>query len=97
MIDSMLMLTILPSKRLHPHGAQDGLINLRLYAFLDEVLVFHVLIKQVQKKNNSDVRQSIALTYFYMYFFLLLVLKKQTILYTKVPYMENSPRECCEA
>ena len=45
MIDSMLMLTILPSKRLHPHRAQDGLINLRLYAFLDEVLVFHVLIK----------------------------------------------------
>ena len=44
MIDSM-MLTILPSKRLHPYGAQDGLINLRLYAFLDEVLVFHVLIK----------------------------------------------------
>ena len=51
MIDSMLMLTILPSKRLHPHGAQDGLINLRLYAFLDEVLVFHVLIKQVQKQK----------------------------------------------
>ena len=81
----MLMLTILPSKRLHPHGAQEGLINLRLYAFLDEVLVFHVLIKQVQKqKNNSDARQSIAFTYFYMYFFLLLVLKRQTILYTSI-------------
>ena len=81
----MLMLTILPSKRLHPHGAQDGLINLRLYAFLDEVLVFHVLIKQVQKqKNNSNARQSIAFTYFYMYFFLLLVLKRQTILYTSI-------------
>ena len=50
MIDSMLMLTILPSKRLHPHGAQEGLIK-RLYAFLDEVLVFHVLIKQVQKQK----------------------------------------------
>ena len=52
----MLMLTILPSKRLHPHGAQEGLINLRLYAFLDEVLVFHVLIKQVQKQKITATR-----------------------------------------
>ena len=58
MIDSMLMLTILPSKRLHPHRAQDGLINLRLYAFLDEVLVFHVLIKQVQKQKGVPLMWS---------------------------------------
>ena len=56
MIDSMSMLTILPSKRLHPHGAQEGLINLRLYAFLDEVLVFHVFIKQVQKQKITATR-----------------------------------------
>ena len=56
MIDSMLMLTILPSKRLHPHGAQDGLINLRLYAFLDEVLVFLLLIKQAQKQKITATR-----------------------------------------
>ena len=93
----MLMLTILPSKRLHPHGAQDGLINLRLYAFLDEVLVFHVLIKQVQKKKKQRREAKYSFNIFLYVFFLLLVLKKQTILYTKVPYMENSPRECCEA
>ena len=72
MIDSTLMLTILPCERVAPYGIILYISHLPIF-FADEATLQNKLF-------NSEARQSAASIYSYI-FLKLLVLERQTVLY----------------